>query len=138
MAKSIRLNDNAYLDSSSIVHNQNKLSDILSFSYDEEVVGTWFDGRKVYRKSFYRSKLINGFSEVVNHGISNVDIIWCDSQKSFAIWQNGNTCSLLFVNTVAGNGIEVADVNAISYTIRSTMDRSNLRGYITFLYVKNE
>jgi hypothetical protein len=57
MAKSIKLKDNNYIDSTGIVHNRellsnvlDNLSDILEYSTDEVKIGTWIDGKPIYRK----------------------------------------------------------------------------------------
>ncbi len=48
MSKTIKLSNNVYLDSSSIVHNKTKLSDILDYSLSERKVGKWIDGKTIY------------------------------------------------------------------------------------------
>jgi len=50
MAKSILFNNN-YIDSTGIVHNKTKLSDILSFSTNERINGNWDDGKPLYKKT---------------------------------------------------------------------------------------
>lgn len=48
--QSIKLKDNKYLDSMSIVHKKIKLNDILTYSINEIRVGKWIDGKDIYRK----------------------------------------------------------------------------------------
>ena len=71
MAKSVKFKDNTYLDSSSIVHNKTKLSDILTYSTAEQKVGTWIDGKPIYRKVIQKDGIVSNNNNAVNHNISN-------------------------------------------------------------------
>lgn len=55
MSKTIKLKNDVYLDSSVIVHNRSKISDILNYSTNEVKIGKWIDGKPLYRitKRFY-------------------------------------------------------------------------------------
>lgn len=106
------------------------------YSAEEQVIGTWF-GKTLYRKTFYRQSLINGMDEIVNHGIQNVDKIWVNPSKSFAIWSNGTINPIPFIHPDNyANGIYVSDFSSTSYRIKSGMDRTNIPGYITLEYTK--
>lgn len=59
MAKSVKLDNDTYIDSTGIVHNKTKLSDILTYSTDEKVVGTWIDGKPLYRKVYSTTSKAN-------------------------------------------------------------------------------
>ena len=39
-----------YLDSESVVHKKTKLSTMLTYSTIETKIGTWIDGKTIYRK----------------------------------------------------------------------------------------
>lgn len=73
MSKAIKLDNNVYLDSSSIVHNKTKLSDILDYSLNERKIGTWIDGKPLYRKVIKHT--INGTTANVDIGLSDVSIV---------------------------------------------------------------
>lgn len=51
MSRSLKLQNDNYLDISSIVYNQVPLINMLTFSTEEHIVGTWFD-KPLYMKSF--------------------------------------------------------------------------------------
>lgn len=107
------------------------------YSTNEQIIGTWVDGKPLYSITIYKPVLINGTEETVNHGIQNVEDIWCDPSKSYAIWENGIRNNLPFVHPdVIENSIIVSDFTSTTYRIKSAMDRSNLSGYITFNYTK--
>lgn len=50
MAKSIKFKNDMYLDSESVVHKKTKLSTMLTYSTIETKIGTWIDGKTIYRK----------------------------------------------------------------------------------------
>lgn len=75
MAKSIKLKDNTYIDSSSIVYNKNKLSEILTYFTDEKIVGTWINNKPIYRKVFSLNKLANNSTLIISHDINNLGIV---------------------------------------------------------------
>ena len=51
MAKSIKLQNDTYIDSEGITHNKALLSTILDFQdFQERYMGVWYDGRSIYRK----------------------------------------------------------------------------------------
>lgn len=55
MAKSIKIPNDNYLDSTSIVHNKEPLNRVLVDTYSTEEVKTnkvWIDGKPIYRKVF--------------------------------------------------------------------------------------
>ena len=122
-------------DTSSIVNAINEVKDKFNYSTEEKIIGTWF-GKKLYSKTFYRSKLINGAEETINHGIANVDKIWINPSKSFAIWPAEFFNNLPFINNTFANSIFISDFTSTSYKITSGMDRSNISGYITLEYTK--
>ena len=50
MSKSIKLQNNTYLDSSGVVFNHITLKDLLTYSTTERVIGKWINGKPIYRK----------------------------------------------------------------------------------------
>lgn len=62
MAKSYKVKDDNYIDSNSIVHNKTKLKDILTYSTQETKIGTWIDGKTLYRKVLVFTELASSYS----------------------------------------------------------------------------
>lgn len=119
-----------------INENTKELENIQNYSSEEQVIGTWF-GKNLYRKTFYRSVLINGTQETINHGIQNVDKIWQDISMSFVIWPTGFHANIPFLNNATyDSSIFVYEINSTSFKLKSSLNRSNLSGYITLLYTK--
>lgn len=51
MNKSIKLNDNTYLDSNGITHDRALLSTILDYQdFNERYVGKWYNGKSIFKK----------------------------------------------------------------------------------------
>lgn len=49
MAQSIKFKDDIYIDSSGVTHNKTSLDKILTYSTTETKIGTWIDGKPLYR-----------------------------------------------------------------------------------------
>lgn len=89
MSKSYKLEDGIYIDDKSIIHSDGgKHTDLNTtleqlktdvenkhtYSTEEQVVGTWIDGKPIYRKVIYST--INKSGTVgVQHGIANLGIV---------------------------------------------------------------
>lgn len=52
---------------------QTQLNRNIEFSTAETIVGTWVDGRTIYRKCFVIGQLANATSTTKAHGITNLD-----------------------------------------------------------------
>lgn len=86
MSKSIKFDENVYLDSTSIVHNKKELSDLitlmqkditslsdkLNYSSEEIEIGTW-NGSKAYRRIFIQ-RYNNTEVNFLQTGLSGIGI----------------------------------------------------------------
>lgn len=66
------------------------LTNLITYSTTETVVGTWIDGKTIYRKVIQYNKTSNGQVDLSlsSYGITNIENIWLN-QNSF-IKTNGN------------------------------------------------
>lgn len=86
MSKSYKLEDGIYIDDKSIIHSDGgKHTDLNTtleqlktdvenkhtYSTEEQVIGTWIDGKPIYRKVIVISQLSS--DGLYNHNISNLD-----------------------------------------------------------------
>ena len=71
MAKSIKLKNNVYIDSSGIVYGRNTLDSIFIYSTGEKIIGKWTDNKNIYRKVINTGQ-ISSATKTVNHGISGL------------------------------------------------------------------
>lgn len=76
MSKAIKFSDNVYLDSDSVAFKKQKLTDILTYSQQEQLIGKWTDGRNLYRKVLtFNDSVSNSQSNTFPHNISNARFI---------------------------------------------------------------
>lgn len=54
----------------------------IKYSTEEQVIGTWIDGKPLYQKTFINVSLPNA-SSTINHGIANIDNIFIDYTASY-------------------------------------------------------
>ena len=98
----------------------------------------WIDGKPIYRKGIFLNALPNNDNTTsYNHNISDVDIIYFD--KCFAIWNYGQ--SNQFTNPLpllnyTGSNIYLFDADRTGFKIKTTMDRTAIKGFITLEYTK--
>ena len=75
LAKSVKFENDIYLDSSSVMHNKTKLSEILKISTDEKIVGTWINDKPLYEKTIVATK-VSGTDLNIDIGVSAIDNIF--------------------------------------------------------------
>lgn len=96
-----------------------------NYSTEEQVVGTWIDGKPLYRKTIY----ITNLSTQQSYGISNVDVIYVDYGHSFVSWDL-NT----LVYTPQRANFTINKTQGIIWG--ETSGLSDWKGYITLEYTK--
>lgn len=124
MSRAIKLKNDDYIDSTSIVHNRKTITNILNnsiFSDEEIEIGVW-QGRKAYRKIFVRP-YYNKNTNTINTGLTNVsifDIYGTFIGKNYTIPLNFHNGSVCFCHTNSdgslityGNGFEVGTIHVI-------------------------
>lgn len=113
----------------------------VSYSDQEQVIGTWIDGSILYEKSINFGLLPNDSVKTVSHGISNAEIIWIyDGYVS-----DGNTFYSLNLPKPARNTpstIKPYDwktyVSNTSITIETSDDKSGLSAIVILRYTKSQ
>lgn len=110
MSKSIKLQNNTYLDSSSIVHNKKSLKELLDdgnvYSTKEKRIGIWTDGKPLYEKTLITNTSFSGSVEI-SHGVSNYDKMWIDLSNSY--YNAGKTNLPLIHNSYWGDFSQKTD-----------------------------
>lgn len=106
-----------------------------TYSNTEERVGTWIDGKPIYRKTVNFGNLPNNSSNVTAHGISDVDVFTKIEGIGVRLAGGGVTLSCLPIPYSGTNFIEVY-AKAVNIEISTTSDRSAYTGYITLEYTK--
>lgn len=113
-----------------------KLSNVVNYSTTETEVGTWIDGRTVYRKVVDVGAFPNSTSKTVAHEISDLDI--CIGLVIFGTDTNHATFILPNVTTNASNvSFQISCyIDATNINIGAGSDRSGFSGYAIVTYVK--
>lgn len=66
---------NAQTESDTNVYSCNYINNLNTYSTEEKRVGTWIDGKPIYRKVVDLGNLLNNNSKTVAHDIANIDFV---------------------------------------------------------------
>lgn len=69
--------------------NKFKINNLSTYSTKEQIIGIWYNGKTLYRKTFYISKW-----STFNHNINNVDEIFINLGQSFRHHLSGNNVGI--------------------------------------------
>ena len=132
----------------SILHNGNKvLNNITSvneetmkeiakevYSTEEQVVGTWIDGKPIYRKVIDFGALPNSTLKQVPHGISDIDAIVSFNGVTFA--KNKTATPIPYVYTDPINTVSLF-LEGKNVCIQTFGDKTSyINTYVTLEYTK--
>ena len=127
--------------------DENKIKELSKevYSTNETVIGTWIDGKPIYRKVVDLGILPNTITVRIPHNIDNLDriISMKGMAKSsnqnlllrfrYSVGKNGfNRDGTVKLNTVPSNIYEEQG-NIVVYTLS---DRSEMTGYVILEYIK--
>ena len=117
-------------DKTNIVTAINEINTKQNYSTTEQEIGTWIDGKTIYRKAFYISSFPNNTTTTMTHGLSVSSFT-----KISGIATDDST---VWVDPQAGsaNGRMTITVNRTSIYLYANTDRSSLHGYIILEYTK--
>jgi hypothetical protein len=122
------------------IYTKEEIDDFNKYSLDEKIVGTWVDGKPLYRKVINFGNLPNMTYKRVEHGISNLDII----KSVDCVANNSDSSTFLPIPYVTVSEGNVDFPRQISLQITNTditinspmVDRSEHSAYITIEYTK--
>lgn len=118
-----------YVDNEEI-YNQN----MMNYSTSEQRIGTWIDGKPIYRKVIDLGSFPNNAEKQVAHNITNIDFI----SKVYIIGRlsNGLTIQLPYYDN-SNTALSITTMATTSNVIIITKsDRSSYTGYATLEYTK--
>jgi hypothetical protein len=104
------------------------------YSTEEIRIGTWINGKPLYRKVFYIDSLPNKTSKSITHGITNIDK-FINMYGIYATYTTDYKTAMLVNDYNGDNYIRTTIDNSYIYISTST-DRSTLAGYIIVEYTK--
>ena len=133
MAKSIKLNNDAYIDSSGIVYEKSTLKSILEFSTTEKVIGKWIDNNYIYRKVINTGQ-ISSVTKTVNHGISGLSNVI----KVYGICKSaaGNYYTLPRIEPSNQNAQIALSVSNTAITIQTGTNANFASSFVVIEYTK--
>ena len=120
------------------------LNDRFNYSTEEKVVGTWIDGKPIYRKVINFGPLPNASSKTVSTGLNVNEVTICRPLMGYAYGIDTNNIHyILTLPDIAPNYLEgatrltMSSSNSIYNIIITTgIDRSNYNGYVDVYYTK--
>ncbi len=146
MGSTVKLANDLYLETSSIVHNKeinletylNNLETLINegtvYSTKERVIGKWLDGKPIYRKVINWGALPDNNASLKPHNISNIDNIIKVFGWSYR--QSDNTFLPLphvaFNNTAVTLYASKTGITIVTYTSRSAFSKT----YVVLEYTK--
>lgn len=78
-----------YTASGTDTYSCNYVNGLETYSTTETRVGTWIDGKPIYRKVYLLSAIAGSNSYTLNPAPSNVDLMWFDLSATFLIQSSG-------------------------------------------------
>lgn len=109
--------------------------DFTTFAYstDEQIVGSWIDGRPIYKKTIYRASIDAGDIDIL-HGISNLDL--CIKIEAFETAASHTTLPLpTLASTSDGNYASPWTISDSRVKFFSSLRLTDV--YITLYYTKS-
>ena len=105
------------------------------YSSNEQLIGTWTDGKPLYKKSVFFGNLPNNAAKSVAHGITGLR--YCEDIKAVATTADYATqLKLPWVSADRTNAVSLAVVGN-NITITTSSDRSGMTAWVTLEYTKN-
>lgn len=107
-----------------------------AYTSAEERIGTWIDGKPIYRKVIYIASLPNHSAVAYPAGINNVNIVI--DLYGIAHAQSGHNFPLPYVSMFSNNAenIEITYLSGTEVRVVTGSDRSSLSAHIVIEYTK--
>lgn len=106
------------------------------YSTDEQAIGTWIDGKPLYRKVFNFGQLPVTSRKEINHGISNLNRI--TKLYGIASWNSADipTIPLPSADPDGGKYSVYLSANSSIIAVTTGTDRGAFYGYVVMEYTK--
>lgn len=115
---------------------QNNISkDMVNYSLEEQVIGSWIDGKPLYQKTVEFGNLPNATTKEVKHNIENADNIWiCEG---YIFNPSGNMLQLNSTHCIDVTG-QISFHTTVQHIVCNTgkYDRSTYTATVTLRYTK--
>ena len=117
-------------------YGNNPLQNLVNYSTDEQVIGTWIDGKPIYQKTIAFGTLPNATEKQVAHNISDIDVVIGSAGCS---WKSDrSSCTQLpYVNpSSATSSIGLYANSTVIGVVTGTDRRTFTITYVTLQYTK--
>lgn len=111
-----------------------KNNDVFSYSTDEIKLGTWIDGKPIYRKVVIIDSIGSNVNYDVPYDIENADTIWINEACSF-IKNEYETLSVNWIYSTT-DYMRIWINKNLGLRVKALSNLSNYSGYITIEYTK--
>lgn len=132
---------NLFSNSKKDTYSCDYLNNNDTYSTDEiKTNKRWINGKPIYQKTILVSSLPASADIVAyNHNVNNMELGWFDLSNcfiEFKLSQENHFTVPLPCNNYTGASIFLFNLDASSFKIKTTQDRSNLKAYVTIRYIK--
>lgn len=107
----------------------------VHYSTNEQVIGTWIDGKPLYQKTVDFGNLPNNTNKSVNHNISNIDKILSLQTTGMNLTAH-SAISIPNVSNSSLNNMVALSATSTQVTIGSKVNVSVYYAYVTLQYTK--
>lgn len=106
-------------------------SDLQNYSLIEQKIGTWIDGKPLYRKVVNYSNALSAGNNAISHNISNIDVV--TKVDGYTILGTNNYRTGAFESSTKFINIKAVDSTYINVHIGSDWGSSFKNGFVTIL-----
>ena len=103
-----------YTESDKVGYCTNYINELNTYSTDEIRVGTWIDGKPIYRKVLEFTNVPTGVTQI-NHGISNFDKLINYSGYYYNSTWGYNPIPAVTSDNISGYGIGIGDFKSTTF-----------------------
>lgn len=104
------------------------------YSFNEQRIGVWVDGKPLYQKTVYISSLPNNATTNYPHGISDISAIV--GMDSFVKWSSGLITNLPWVASGDDTETITASAGLTNIQVATNKNRTSMSAYIILRYTK--
>lgn len=131
-----KITDNDMNEIKTVVNNNDDIvTNATTYSTDEIRIGTWIDGKPIYRKAYYVNAFANNSNVYLDINVENIDTVI--SANGYA--KNSSHTETIFLNSSYSNVIHdsiVWEESSNKIRLHTTSDRSGYSGYVWIEYTK--
>ena len=107
-----------------------------TFSTSEKEIGTWINGKKLYRKTIYFGALPNTTIKSVAHNVSGYSEIWVDESHSYVISTENRFFPVNYPSSSENKYAWECYTKGSTVEMKTNANRTSFSAIVTILYTK--